>query len=841
MIDLERLQAGLTEHYEIERELGRGGMATVFLANDVRLGRKVAIKVLHPDLAAAVGAERFRREIEIVTALSHPNILSIYDSGESSGYLYYVMPLVEGESLRDLLLKQRQLSIDDAVRIAVQVAAALDYAHRHDVLHRDIKPENILIEDGQAIVADFGVARALSAAGDMAKLTQTGMAIGTPTYMSPEQALADRNLDGRSDQYALGCVIYEMLAGQPPFVGVSMQSLVMAHAMAAVPSLRIARQTVSEDLEAVVLRSLAKAPADRWPNLKEFSQALVAPTNVTWSWRAAGTAMYAVPPQAAASAARRRLQMFAGALVVVLGLGGGLAAWSTTRSDNATAASVVGENATRIAVTYFADGSADRSLGYLADGLTESLIDQLDRVDGLDVISAEGVAPFRGDGVPIDSVVRALGVGTVVRGSVAPDGENLRVTITLVDGPSGADVERRTFTTAANDPLALRDSLGVEVANFLRIRLGRELRVRQQRAETSSPAAWILVRRAAQAERDAESLAERDDEAGAAGRFTEADELLRNAAAADPRWAEPYTQRAWLAYRQSRLAHLPTDQIRLAEQAMVLADSALRRNTNESRALEARGTARYFLYLASLIPDQREAKAAFEEAERDLVAATQRAPDNASAWTTLSHLYSVKPDFAQAKLAAMRAYEQDAFLTRAADIVNRLYQSSYLTETFTDASDWCREGYRRFPADVRFMRCQLWLLTVPRVAPTAMPDSAWRLVEALDAVSAEFGRREARVAAAIVLGRAELADSASRVLERVRTTSEEVDPNGDLLFYEAYARLTMGDRDAALRLLGEYVSRNPEHREGWLKDSAWWWRDLENDARFRRLMATSTH
>jgi serine/threonine-protein kinase len=213
---LERLKAALADRYRIERELGSGGMATVYLAEDLKHHRQVAVKVLRPELAAALGAERFLREIEITANLNHPHILPLLDSGEADTFLYYVMPYVEGESLRDRLVREKQLPIDDSLKIASEVADALGFAHEHNVIHRDIKPENILLEAKHAVVADFGVARAIDAAGET-KLTETGIAIGTPAYLSPEQASGEPELDGRSDIYALGCVLYEMLAGQAPF------------------------------------------------------------------------------------------------------------------------------------------------------------------------------------------------------------------------------------------------------------------------------------------------------------------------------------------------------------------------------------------------------------------------------------------------------------------------------------------------------------------------------------------------------------------------------------------------------------------------------------------------
>ena len=242
------LTAALADRYRVERELGRGGMATVYLAHDLRHDRPVALKVLRPELAASLGPERFLQEIRIAARLQHPHILPVHDSGEAAGRLWYTMPYVEGESLRQRMAREGQLPLDQAVRIATQVLSALGYAHAHGVIHRDIKPENILLEGDEAVVADFGVARAITAAGQD-RLTETGLALGTPAYMSPEQATATRELDGRSDLYALGCVLYEMLAGQPPFVGATAQQLLARHAMDPVPPLRTVRATVPEGVE----------------------------------------------------------------------------------------------------------------------------------------------------------------------------------------------------------------------------------------------------------------------------------------------------------------------------------------------------------------------------------------------------------------------------------------------------------------------------------------------------------------------------------------------------------------------------------------------------------------
>ncbi len=227
MIDIiARLSTALADRYTFEHEIGAGGMATVYLAHDIKHNRKVAVKMLRPELSAILGGERFLKEIEVTANLQHPNILPLYDSGEADSFLYYVMPYVEGESLRDRLNREKQLAVDDAVEIARAVAGALDFAHQRGVIHRDIKPENILLQAGQALVADFGIALALSAAGRGTRLTETGLSVGTPHYMSPEQASGDRELDGRTDQYSLGVVLYELLVGQPPFMAPSAQAIV---------------------------------------------------------------------------------------------------------------------------------------------------------------------------------------------------------------------------------------------------------------------------------------------------------------------------------------------------------------------------------------------------------------------------------------------------------------------------------------------------------------------------------------------------------------------------------------------------------------------------------------
>ena len=269
-----RLTAALSDRYRLDRELGQGGMATVYLAEDLRHGRKVAIKVLHPELSAVLGGERFLAEIKVTANLQHPHILGLIDSGEADGLLYYVMPYVAGESLRARLMRERQLPVDEALRLSREVASALDYAHRQGVVHRDIKPENILLQDGAALVADFGIALAVHQAGG-SRMTQTGMSLGTPAYMSPEQAMGEREIGARSDVYALGAMTYEMLAGEPPFTGPNSQAIVAKVLTEQPPPLRAKRPMVSPAAEAAILTALQKLPADRWGSAHEFSDAMM--------------------------------------------------------------------------------------------------------------------------------------------------------------------------------------------------------------------------------------------------------------------------------------------------------------------------------------------------------------------------------------------------------------------------------------------------------------------------------------------------------------------------------------------------------------------------------------
>ena len=827
---LDSLREALADRYAVERELGRGGMATVFLAEDRKHRRSVAIKVLHAELAAALGAERFLREIEIAARLQHPHILPLYDSGSAAGLLYYVMPYVEGESLRDRVNREKQLSLEDALRIATEVAAALAYAHSRGVVHRDIKPENIMLSGGTAVVADFGIARAVSAAGEGQQLTQTGTIIGTPAYMSPEQSTASSEIDGRSDEYSLACVVYETLVGEPPFTGPTAQAIIARHSMDLVSPPSIVRSTIPDAVEGAILRALSKVPADRYPTTALFAEALNTPSAATGAYRRATLKRVVRRP-------RGGVWRVAPVAVLLAALGGYVALrWA--RAGRGT--TVGGLDPRHVAVLYFADQSNAHALGYLADGLTEALIDALRPVPTLIVVSKNGVGSYRGSTAPLDSIARALGVGTIVQGGVDEAGGRYRVSVNLIDGASGADLGKRaSFDQPTGAVLAIRDSLASKVARFLRVRLGEELRLRQEQASTQSIAAWSLVQQGERARKDGEARLADDDVDGAFSGFARADSLLVQAEAADPAWAEPIIQRGWIAYRRSRLASDRKSLAHWAEVAGDHADRALKLAPDDPRALELRGTDRYWSWLQELAPDPTEAPKRLAQARQDLEAATQADPSLASAYSTLSHLYYTTEDVPAALLSARRAYEEDAYLAVASDVLSRLFYGSYDLEQFTQATRWCVEGARRFPRDYRFAECQLLLMTPADAQPDAA--RAWRLLARIDSLTPgprkpyEHHRAETLVGAA--LARAGLRDSARHVLLRARA-DRSVDPAQEILSIEAFGRTILGDREEAIALLKRYVANNPSHAFKRGGDISWWWRDLKSDPRFAQLTET---
>jgi eukaryotic-like serine/threonine-protein kinase len=463
------LAAALRDRYTLERELGSGGMATVYLARDLKHDRLVALKVLLPELAASLGPDRFQREIKLAARLQHPHILTVHDSGEAAGQLWFTMPYVEGESLRDRLRRERQLSIEDALRITREAAQALQYAHEHGVVHRDIKPENLLLtKDGNTLVADFGIARAM---GADEHLTQTGSSMGTPAYMSPEQAGGERAVDARTDVYSLGCVLYEMLAGEPPFTGSTAMAIIAKWFTEPVPSVRTGRPDVPESVDQALHRALAQSAADRFATTGEFVRGLQgAPSGFT-----PGPTPAALP--AAAAANRRRVPVAAVALGLSVLVAGALFAWRRTHpgASDSTGPKV-------LAVLPF-ENLGDSADAYFADGVTEAVRGKLARVAGLEVIARGSSNQYRHTTKAPQEIARELGVDylltATVRWEKAPSGSRVRVTPELVDVGQGRAPRTRwqePFDASLTDVFQVQADIATQVASALDVALGDSAR-----------------------------------------------------------------------------------------------------------------------------------------------------------------------------------------------------------------------------------------------------------------------------------------------------------------------------------------------------------------------------
>jgi serine/threonine-protein kinase len=430
------LRAALADRYALEREVGRGGMATVYLARDLKHDRPVAVKVLSRALAGqCCEPDRFVREIRIAARLVHPAIIPLHDSGQADGLLYYVMPYLAGETLRERLRREGRLPLPEVLRLTRPLAGALDYAHRQGVVHRDIKPENVLLHEDQPLLADFGVAWAIFESGRADQQTEAGLAVGTPDYMSPEQATADGRIDGRSDQYSLACVVYEMLAGEPPFHGESPRAVMLRHVTEQPAPVRVLRPDAPSSVEAAVARALAKDPAERFPTVTEFIEALARP----------GGAAVAVPGRAVA-----------------------------------------------VAVLPFANLSTDPDAEYLSDGITEELIDALAQVEGLRVASRTSVFALKGKPQDVRAIGSQLGVAAVLEGSVRQQGRHLRISARLTSAEDGRHLWSERYDRELEDVFAIEDEIAATIVRTLRATLLGSLGDPTPRRYTENVAAHAL-------------------------------------------------------------------------------------------------------------------------------------------------------------------------------------------------------------------------------------------------------------------------------------------------------------------------------------------------------------
>jgi eukaryotic-like serine/threonine-protein kinase len=816
----DRLRTALADRYQLERKLGEGGMATVYLARDLRHERQVALKVLRPELAAVLGPQRFFSEIRVVANLQHPHILPLFDSGSANGLLFYVMPFVEGESLRQRLIREPRPPLAEALRIAREAADALAYAHEQGVIHCDVKPENILLHKDHVLVADYGIARA----ANIADPSSHSPVIGTPQYMSPEQALDNSDIDGRSDVYSLGCVLYEMLAGAPPFEGRSTTSIVARHSLEQVPSLSLLHRSVPPKVQAAVTRALAKNPAERF-DMSEFAATLAG-----------------LESDIKRAPAQRSRRVWTALALTAIALATSSVFFQSRREEPGPDARVSAFDPRHIAVLYFQPRTPQDSLSYLADGLTEELIHQLSSVPTLQVISQNGVVPYRHTSVPPDSIARALKVGTLVQGNIARSGGRLRLTVALIDGATGTELGSTTIERPLQEIFALQDDLAQEVAIFLRQRLGEEVRKKMAitRAETH-PRAWHLVQQAGEQTRDVDGLLAAGDTTGAAAHLDKADSLLALAQREEPRWSRPSVARGRIAY--SRLDLVGTVDRPYFERwialALVYANRALRVNPQDAEALELRGTLRYDSWLLNLGRTPAEASLLLSGAQADFEAAVAEDPTAARAWTALSHLRMNQSQSSLAKIAALRAYQADPYLASAQQTLWRLFQTSLDLEDAKESRRWCEEGQRRFPEFYRFAECQLWLYALKATPPNLgrLGSLYMKYLELTPPNIRTFNEHYGQMLVAIALARAGLRDSADAVAQRARADTT-VDATREVALLEAMMRTILGERDEALHQLGLYLSANPQFREGQARDRTWWFQDLRTDPRYQRLVGT---
>jgi serine/threonine-protein kinase len=667
------LETGLQDRYRIERELGRGGFAIVYLAHDLRHDRPVALKVLHEDIAASIGAERFEREIKLAARLQHPHILGVFDSGEVQGRLWFAMPFVEGESLRDRLKRERQLPIADAIAIACEVADALDYAHSHGVVHRDIKPENILLTRRHAMVADFGISR--SVAASESGLTGTGMSIGTPGYMSPEQASGERTIDARSDIFALGCVLYEMLAGEPPFTGPTAQAVIARMMMEMPRPMHTTRPGVSEALDQITLRALAKVPADRYSTAAELADALgnVMATSSTSIPAVAAPASPQSAPERSSKSIGARLRSPAAAVFVlgiIIGLGG-LFAWRTTHAHD------VGRG---LAVLAFDNVGAAEDAAF-ADGITDEVRGKLAQIPGLRVTARTSSNGYKGTKKSPTQIGDELGVEYLLTGTIrwerGADGQRrVRVTPELIKASDGSTTWQQSFDELLSDVFTVQSSIATQVAKALDVTLGSTVEQTLAARPTKNLEAYqeyLLGEKltAAMSRNDEKSLAD------AEGHYD-------RAVALDTTFAVAWARVSQVA--SARFSTNPTDE--LAQKSQVAIDHALRiaRDDPQVRLAYSR--------------DLRVVRKNFDGALAQVDSGLRREPNHVDLLATASAMNALLSNWDAAIETSKRAYALDPRNPATASAVGRTLRA---VRRFAEADEYIGKAMAIAPGNVSFL------------------------------------------------------------------------------------------------------------------------------------------
>ena len=772
---LARLTAALSRSYRIERELGTGGMATVYLAHDVKHDRQVALKVLKPELGAVLGAERFLAEIKVTANLHHPNLLPLFDSGAADGMLYYVMPYIEGETLRARLDRERQLPVDETIRLVTLMAGALDYAHARGVIHRDLKPENILLQAGQPVIADFGIALAVAHAGGT-RITETGLSLGTPHYMSPEQATGDRIIDARADQYSLAAVAYEMLTGEPPHTGATAQAIIARLLTETPRSVRATRPTVSAALNAAIHRALAKSPADRFASCGDFARALgAAPT----------------PGGAGGSVLRRRaLGAVVAGLVIV-------AATVLLLINKRSAGSVAGADTRSIAVLPLTNLSGDKSDDYFGIGLAEEMTRALAKA-GARVIGRVSAGALLAKGLDEREIAKELGVGSLLTGSVQREGGQVRISVTL-SAANGVVRWTQAYDRPITNVFAVQDEIAREVARELLGSLGVKPAGTLVRNETEDPEAHAQLlqgivlwnRRTAPAIRQAISLFEQ-------------------AVVRDPRYARA---QAWLAMANVTLAFYVDDNTdSLLTRAQAAADRAIAIDSTISEAFTASGN------VQTLRWHGRQADERFRQAlARDSTLATT--------WFWSGLLALRAGNFAEARRRILRARELEpaSLVVRAGEV------QIFLGERRSGAAD--SASNQIIALDSSFALG--WYERANALLAMNRDDEAIAILQRRVVGAPGVRPSEQQGILAWALATAGRSVEARTVIEGMRAANGGSLPPVGVL---AAALERLGDRAAAISVLGEAIARHDpwmlQHNRGVRYDR------LRKDPQAAALLAT---
>ena len=755
---VDRLAAHLGDRYALESELGRGATAIVYRARDLRLNRLVAIKVFDPELVGGFGVERFVREITLEAQLNHPHIVPLLDTGEVEGIPYFVMPCIEGETLRARLDRERELPVDDAVQIAHDVAVALMYAHERGIIHRDIKPENILLTAGTAVVADFGIARALTELGANQRLTQTGVAVGTLPYMSPEQAMAESSIDGRADIYSLGCTLFEMLVGEAPHTGPTAQIIIAKRLSEPPRSARLLRTSVSTALDRVVMESLAVSRADRYPTAKAFIDAL----GRARSGERQSGAVVPVDPAAASAATKpsypRWIVVAALALAIAAAVGAGLF-WRVRA--NAPAA----PGTSSIAVLPFADLSEGRDQEYFSLGMAEELIRAFSQLPGLRVTGRTSSFALRGTTDDVQTIGRRLGVSSLLTGSIRRAGDSLRISAELVNTADGSTRWSNAYDRPARDVFAVQEEIAHAIALELSLDLGPRGTLIAPTTKDLGAYHLYLRGRLAWTQRTAESL-------------TQAVDYYRQAVTLDPKFA-----RAWASMADTYTAIARNLFGKPSEYLPLARDATLRAMTLDSASAEARAA-------RGAIAHYLEHDWALAQAEYERAIALD--PMYADAYyfhalflTTVQHGDSA---LAQARRAvALEPLSVTAQMGPGMVL--------YLTHRSREAAQELRGA---IAANPRFYFTHIWYA----LALATSGDSTAAIAEADEAVRLAPGNRLMVVMRGQALAHAGRTAEASAIARQARADARRI-PIASFELARLYAIL--GDRAAALEWIGRSI------------------------------------